>query len=147
MVDPKPTKLNAQTTVEVRKLASLARYLHNQGYQVNELAKILGACFDKVYSSLKLEEFKSDTEAYAYLIDSGFSLKSNRQQRAIVKGLQAESLADNQQFNLPAVTVKFYNSDEILLEAEAKLKKILDSGGSPTELEQLLEVARKGEKE
>ena len=140
-------KLNAQTTIEVRKLASLARYLHNQGYQVNELAKILGACFDKVYSSLKLEEFQSDSGALDYLIDSGFSLKSGRQQRAIVKGLQTESLEDkSKEFNLPVVTTKFRTSD-VIIEAEARLKKILDQGGNPTELEQLLEAAKEKEDE
>jgi hypothetical protein len=136
-------KLNAQTTIEVKRLASLARYLHQQGYQVNELAKILGACFEKVYLGLKLEEFESDSEAYQYLLQSGFSLKSERQQKAIVKGLQTESLSDNAQFNLPVVGAQFHTSNEILMEAELKLKKILDQGGTLTELEQLLEGARK----
>jgi len=136
-------KLNAQTTIEVKRLASLARYLHQQGYQINELAKILGACFEKVYLGLKLEEFESDSEAYQYLLQSGFSLKSERQQKAIVKGLQAESLSDNAQFNLPVVRAQFHTSNEILMEAELKLKKILDQGGALTELEQLLEGARK----
>ena len=131
----KPIKLNAQASVDVKKLAAIARYLHRQGYQVNELGKIIGACVEQVLSGLRsspknlFEEFELDSEAFKYLLDTGFHVgNSDRQRKAIVKGLQAESLTE---FDLPKAPPALPPEIQSRLkEAEARLQYNLEKGGS-----------------
>ena len=141
MQDDKPMRLNAQTTAYVRDLASIARYLHQKGYRVNEVSKLLSASVDFVMSHLirdkSFTKFRLDSEAYDYLINSGFSIgKTERQRKAIVRGLQGESLADNNDISLGYQPLKYENPqilgeiEEKKQEALKKLDEILSQGGS-----------------
>ena len=134
MLNPKSLKLNCQSGVEVRRLAAVAEYLHRQGYQLNELARLISVAFDFFYDHLRprLREFESDSEALSYLLRTGFAVGSaEKQRRAILEGLKSESLADNEvDFRLPKLDIPANLLDEIrarmpdaIKELEKKLNK------------------------